>query len=115
MKSREDAFLQMLDATVKMQWNISMILEAKAVESEKVRNWTLNHMHAADFECHEDQMKEPLLVHSQLVEMIEALTKMETSLCSNLRAVLTQEGGGDSSGGGFGDMIGGGDMGDFEK
>ena len=121
--SREEAFLQMLGAAVKMQWNIAMILEAKAVESEKVRNWTINHINAVDFTTHEDQLKEPLLIHDQLVELIEAITKMECSLSSNLKAILIEEGGDDSSGGGFGNLFGGSggggggalDMGDYEK
>lgn len=42
--SREQAMIHMLDAASKMQRNVSMILEAKAVEAEKVRNWALNHL-----------------------------------------------------------------------
>lgn len=115
MTNREDAFLNILKASVKMQRNISKILEAKAVESEKVRDWTLNHLHAANFMTDEDQMKETHHVHSQIVEIIEAVTKMETGLCSNLKVVLTQEGEVNASGGGFGNMLGGGDMGDYDK
>lgn len=33
--SREQAMIHMLDAASKMQRNVSMILEAKAVEAEK--------------------------------------------------------------------------------
>ncbi|MHA0857013.1 restriction endonuclease subunit S [Paenibacillus sp. CMAA1364] len=119
MKSREEAYLQILDAAVKMQWNIAMILEAKAVESEKVRNWTINHVNAADFKNHEDQLKEPILIHDQLVELIEAITKMQSSLSSNLKAILIDESGEDSSENGFGNLFGGGDesldAGDYDK
>lgn len=112
MTRREDAFLHMLDAAVNMQRDISLILEANAVESEKARNWILNHMHAAEFITDEDQIKEPLLIHKQVIEMIEVLTKLETGLCNNLKAILSQESGGDSHGGGF---SGRGDMEDYEK
>lgn len=43
--SREQSFMNVLDAAAKVQWNVAMILEAKAVEVEKARNWIINHVH----------------------------------------------------------------------
>lgn len=109
--SREQAYLNILDAAAKIQWNVAMILEAKAVESEKVRNWILNHVLDSSFEDHEKQLSDPLDVHDQLVEVIEGLTKLQNGLCSNLKTVLPpedEEGGGDGGlDGSFSGMFGG--------
>ncbi|WP_435924326.1 restriction endonuclease subunit S [Paenibacillus sp. DYY-L-2] len=113
--SREHAYLNILDAMAKIQWNVSMILEAKAVEAEKVRNWSLNHVHPNSFEDHESQVSKPIGVHDEIVEIIEGLTKMSNGLCSNLRSLLSSsEGGGDGSDG-FGDLFGGAGFGDGDK
>ncbi|ANS75590.1 restriction endonuclease subunit S [Paenibacillus yonginensis] len=105
--SREHAYVNILDAAAKIQWNVAMILEAKALEAEKARNWTLNHLHASSFSDHESQLGQPLNVHEQMVELIDGLTKLENGLCSNLRAVLSTSGGGSGDSDGFGDMLGG--------
>ncbi|WP_307589505.1 restriction endonuclease subunit S [Paenibacillus wynnii] len=100
--SREKAYLQMLDSTATIQWNIAMILEAKAVEAEKVKQWTQHHIHAKAFASHEEQLKESLSIHEQIVELMEGLTKLENGLYSNLKAVLgsgEEEGGGEGFGG----------------
>lgn len=111
--SREKAFLQMLESTATIQWNIALILEAKAVEAEKVKQWTQQHIHARSFDAHEDQLKESLSIHEVIVEMVEGLTKLENGLYSNLKAVL---GSGEDEGGGFGGMSGDGfDFGDDSK
>ncbi|APO47480.1 restriction endonuclease subunit S [Paenibacillus sp. FSL H7-0942] len=112
--SREQSLILMLDAAAKMQWNIALILEAKAIEAEKVRNWTLNHLNGDTFLTHGDQVGEPLKMHDQLVELLEGLTRMETGLCNNLKAVMVQN---DSEDGGGmdGGMFGGMDLGDMGK
>lgn len=102
--SREKAFLQMLESTATIQWNIAMILEAKAVEAEKVKQWTQHHIHARAFDSHEDQLKETISIHEVIVELVEGLTKLENGLYSNLKAVLGsgEEEGGEGFGGGEG-------------
>lgn len=111
--SREQAYLNMLGAAVQIQWNVALILEAKAVEAEKVRNWVLNHVHEGSFENHEKQLSNPLDVHEQLVEVLEGLTKLQNGLCSNLKTILPPEEE-SSDGGGLGGLFGG-DLGDFDK
>ncbi|OZB91037.1 restriction endonuclease subunit S [Paenibacillus sp. XY044] len=111
--SREQAFLHMLDAASKIQWNIAMILEAKAVEAEKIRNWTLNHLNSDAFSSHENQLSEPLQIHGQIVELLEGLTKMENGLCSNLKALLVQEEEEYGGAGGGGEGMYGSSGGDF--
>ncbi|MFP4978930.1 restriction endonuclease subunit S [Paenibacillus sp. CN-4] len=112
--SREKAFLQMLESTAVLQWNIAMILEAKAVEAEKVKDWTHHHIHPRAFESHEDQLKETIGIHEQIVELLEGLTKLENGLCSNLKAVLAPPEDAEDSGD-FGGMDGGFGFGDEEK
>jgi len=107
---REQAFLQMLEASARMQWNVAMILEAKAVEAEKVRNWAINHLSEHAFTSHTELLKESLGIHDQLVDVIDGLTKLENGLAHNLKVVLSREAEG-GFGGGFEDQFG---MGDFE-
>lgn len=110
--SREKAYLQMLESTAVIQWNIAMILEAKAVEAEKVKQWTHHHIHARAFDSHEDQLKETISIHDVIVEMVEGLTKLENGLYSNLKAVL---GSGEDEGGDFGGDGDGFSFGDDSK
>jgi len=86
--SREQAYLHILDAASKVQWNVAMILEAKALEAEKVRNWILNHVYHNSFDEDEKQLSEPLDIHKQIVEVLEGLTKLQNGLYSNLKTVL---------------------------
>ncbi len=99
--------MNILDASSKIQWNVAMMLEAKALEAEKARNWTLNHMSASSFSDHASQLGQPMGVHEQLVEVIEGLTKLSNGLNSNLKAILSSDGE-EGGGSGFGDMFGGG-------
>ncbi|WP_068620044.1 restriction endonuclease subunit S [Paenibacillus tuaregi] len=115
--SRNQAYLNMLDASSKIQWNVAMMLEAKAVEAEKIRNWTLNHLHGHSFDEHEKQVSDPLSVHEQIVEVLEGLTKLQTGLSSNLKAVLTTDEGDSGGSTDMGSMFGGGgfDLGEMGK
>lgn len=98
---RAESFLRMLQASAKMQHEISLILEAKANEAEKSRDWICVHLNHKSYENHEDQLKKPLDMHEQFVELIDGLTKMENALAKNLKVVLNKKE--DSS---FGDMGG---------
>lgn len=113
--SRERTFLRMLDATSKIQCDISLILEAKAIEAEKIRNWTLNHFNSDAFKSHDKQLHESQLISDQIVELIKGLTKLEHGICNNLKVVL----GGGQLGEDSGDMNGffgsNYDQGDQEK
>ncbi|MNJ55090.1 hypothetical protein D3C77_505640 [compost metagenome] len=104
--------MHVLDAAAKIQWNVAMILEAKAVEAEKVRNWMLNHVHGGSFESHEKMLSEPIDIHEQIVEVIDGLTKLQNGLTSNLKAILASDEGG--SGSGEDDELGGLFSGSFD-
>lgn len=95
----------MMNAAANMEWNIAMILEAKAVEAEKMRNWLINHVTSDAFADHESQVKHPIGVHEHVLETIEGLTKLNRGLTGVLKAVL----GGDEEGpvGNFGGLFDG--------
>ncbi|MEF3354563.1 restriction endonuclease subunit S [Paenibacillus sp. GYB006] len=88
--NREKSLLQMLDAAVKVQYNISFILEAKALEAEKMRNWSVNHLSGATYDSHEDQLTVSLKLQEQLIELLEGINRMEAGLNKNLKALLHQ-------------------------
>jgi hypothetical protein len=100
----------MLDSTAKMQHNISVMLEAKAVEAEKSRKWINQHIHPSYFEeDHESQVKLSLEFHEQVVDLLSGMTKLEMGLARNLRIILGHEGNEQPAfGGGFFDMGGNG-------
>ncbi|MBW7474519.1 restriction endonuclease subunit S [Paenibacillus oenotherae] len=107
--SREAAFARMLDASAKLQWNVAMILEAKAVEAEKVRNWLCNHVTKDAYPQHKESLKETLIIHEQVIEVIDGLTKLNQGMTNVMKAALYQ----DADNGGMGGMFNGGiEMGD---
>jgi hypothetical protein len=100
--------MNMLESTASLQLNIALLLEAKAAEAEKTRNWICNHLSSDSLLGHVYQMKQTGDFHDQIVEVIEGLTKMELALNRNMQALLRQgESGGEDggSGGGLGDMF----------
>lgn len=92
--SREQAYLRMLNAAANMEWNVAMILEAKAVEAEKMKNWLINHVTSDAFTDHESQVKQPLGVHEHVLETLEGLTKLNRGLTGVFKALV----GGDEDG-----------------
>lgn len=102
--SRESAYARMLDASAKLQANVALILEAKAVEAEKVRAWLCNHVSPDAYAEQQDHLKDTLGVHEQLIEVIDGLTKLNQGMTNVLKAALQQdERGGGGYFGGFGD------------
>lgn len=103
--NREEAYLTILDAVAKMQFHVAAMLESKAVEAEKVRNWLCLHIRDGAFAQYDEQLKQTLDIHEQMVEVIDGITKMESGLARNIEIVLNRSEG-DSGGGGFGDFFG---------
>ena len=89
--TREEAYHNTLDAIAKIQWNVAMILEAKATEAEKVRNWILNHITHGVYDAHGEQLAACLLFHEQNVEVIEGLTKLCNGLSRNLKEIINPD------------------------
>ncbi|RXZ81206.1 restriction endonuclease subunit S [Paenibacillaceae bacterium] len=108
--SREAAYLRMLEAAAKLQWNMATILDAKAVETEKVRNWICNHVSPEVFPGQQDLVKETLEVHDQMIEVIDGLSKMGQGISSMLKVVLRHDAATDSDDG-MGGMFSGFPMG----
>jgi hypothetical protein len=100
---REDAYLSMLEAVANIQFNISLILEAKAVESVKVKNWLCNNLSNVSFSDNDAQLMQIIDFHQQIVEVIEGLTKLENGLGKNLKIVLERNESGETDGFGIGD------------
>lgn len=89
--SRDHAYANMLEAMAKMQWNVAQILEAKALEAEKNRNWVLNHLNQQAFATHLEQLNEPIEIHEQVIEVLEGLAKLQYSLARNMNVLLVEQ------------------------
>ena len=88
---REATYEVTLDAFAKVQRNVSIILGAKALEAEKVRNWVLNHIVEGTYAIEMERLSHCLQIHEQQVEVIDGITKMFNGLGRNLRAILNPE------------------------
>ncbi len=106
--SREEAYHLTLDAIAKMQWNVAIILEAKATEAEKVRNWLCTHITNGTYPAHSDQLKTSLQLHEQNVEIIDGLTKLCNGLSRNMKVILNPD---NNESDGMASMFGGMDPG----
>lgn len=89
--NRDEAFLKVLKATAKIQRHVAIILEAKATEAEKARNWLCRHVLESSYSVDTDQLEESNKFHDQIVEAIEGITKVELGLAANLKAILNQD------------------------
>lgn len=104
--SRSGSYIEILEASASMQHNISLILEAKAGEAEKSRDWICNHLAPHVYDTHEEQLKQPLEMHEQFIELIDGLTKLENALSKSLKVVLNKDDSGSSDMGGMGGLGG---------
>ncbi|UNK19740.1 hypothetical protein MNQ98_06835 [Paenibacillus sp. N3/727] len=80
--NKEESFLRILDASVVIQRNTYLILQGKAVEAEKVRQWVSTQYSDGG------ELKDSLSIHEQIVEQIEGLTRIGSGLCRNLRIAM---------------------------
>ncbi|MFC5447342.1 restriction endonuclease subunit S [Paenibacillus aestuarii] len=105
---RTESYLSILDAAAKIQLNVALILEAKALHAEKSRNWICHHLSTAAYENNADHLKNTSEIHEQLISVIEGITKMEVAFAKNLNLLIGQdeeEASGMGAGGGLGDMF----------
>lgn len=108
--SREEAYHLTLDAIAKLQWNVVMILEAKATEAEKVRNWICNHITVGTYEAHNDQLSTCIQLHEHNIEVIDGLTKLCNGLSRNMKIIINPDT--DESDNSMASMFGGMDSGE---
>ncbi|SEC70692.1 hypothetical protein [Paenibacillus sp. GP183] len=73
---RSSIYMNMLESTASLQLNIALLLEAKAAEAEKTRNWICNHLSSASLLGHGYQMKQTGDFHDQIIEVIDARWNM---------------------------------------
>ncbi|NTZ17096.1 hypothetical protein EXW96_05815 [Paenibacillus sp. JMULE4] len=93
--SREDSYYRILQSVSRLQFNISLILEAKAIDASRSSQWLCHHISSMQFENQGEQVAKTVEIHDHLLEVIDGLTKMELALSKNLQALLgDQEGGG---------------------
>ena len=85
---RTDLYMQMLDATAMLQYEISLMLEARVIEATKSQNWICQHMNGANLEGHDHKMKVTGEVHESVIELIDGLTKLENALNRQMKALL---------------------------
>ncbi|UJF32092.1 restriction endonuclease subunit S [Paenibacillus hexagrammi] len=106
---RHESYLSILDATAKIQHNVALILEAKALHAEKSRNWICHHLATSAYESNADHIKQATDIHEQLIAVIDGITKMEVAFAKNLNVLISEEedASGGGLGGGFGDLFGG--------
>jgi hypothetical protein len=102
--SREQSYMRMLSSAANMQWNIAVMLEAKAAEAEKMRSWFVNHVTGHSLGAEQAQLGQSLQIHDQVIEMIDGMTKLNQGMVSIIKAVVPQD---DDDDGGFGDQVGG--------
>lgn len=104
---RTDLYLRIIDAFTRYQGEIALILEAKAVEAEKSRNWIRSSLHGGRFASDKEQLKASIEVHEKLLEVIDGIVKMECGIGRHLKLLI---GGSEESGSGgdglFGDLFG---------
>jgi hypothetical protein len=105
---REHDMLRIMEAACRMQEHVAGILEVKALEMEKSRNWICRHVLEHHYAQHDEQLKQALAFHGQMVELIDGITKVEESLARNAKTVLRHNEDSGSLGlGGMGGLFGG--------
>lgn len=108
--SRIDAFVHTVDAMARIQGNIALVLEAKAVEAEKNKEWLRAFVQNGAFSDVKDQYQQSLHVHEALLSVIDGIVKMESAMARNLRIVMNKVESDSGSGSSmFGDLFGSGD------
>ena len=88
--NRNEAFVDIVAAMSNIQGHIAFILEAQALEAEKSRNWFCEYIHADAYTDHKLQLKQALKVHSQLIEVIDGIVKVENGISRNLKILLNK-------------------------
>lgn len=89
--AREESLIRILAANAKLQLHMAVILEAKGTELAKSRNWLCAHIRPDGYPDHDQQLKEPLKIHEQIVEVLDGIVKVENGLAKNLEILIGPE------------------------
>lgn len=108
---RPDLYMRMIDAFTRYQGEVALLLEAKAAEAEKSRNWIRLYLQNGGFSGHKEQLKASMEVHERLIEVIDGIVKLETGFARHLKLLIggRDEDGGLGGDGLLGDWFGGAD------
>ncbi|MFC0212695.1 restriction endonuclease subunit S [Paenibacillus chartarius] len=104
--SREQSLYAIVHSVARFQEEIADILDAKATEAEKARNWITLHMLPHTLDGHTDRLRQALDIHEQMVEVIDGLAKMEHSLGAHLKLLIGPEEKEAAAGGALGGLEG---------
>jgi hypothetical protein len=88
--NRNDAYVHIVEAMTHIQGHIAFILEAQAVEAEKTRTWLCEYVMDGACADHKLLLKQAAKVHSQLIEVIDGIVKMENGIAHNLKVLLNK-------------------------
>jgi len=91
MPAKSKACMRMLAAAASMQWCVADMLEAKADEMETLRDWLLDTVRDANMDDCNSFVTQSCDYHSQLIEMIQGITKMEYGLAKHVELMLVEE------------------------
>ncbi|MBC8080102.1 MAG: restriction endonuclease subunit S [Gorillibacterium sp.] len=89
--SRDQSYLQILDAAARMQESISRILAAKLAEAQINQVWISNQLLPGKYSETSELHKQSMELNDQLIEVIDGITKMEFGLARNLKIILNRE------------------------
>lgn len=98
---KEQSLREIARAMTRFQAEIADMLDAKATEAEKVRNWITLHMLPHETDHYGDRLKQAMGVHEMMIEVIDSLSKMQSSLGQHFK-LLVEYNGADGSMDGFG-------------
>jgi hypothetical protein len=88
--NRNDAYVHIVEAMTHIQGHIAFILEAQAIEAEKTRSWLCEYVKDGACADHKLLLKQATKVHSQLIEVIDGIVKMENGIAHNLKVLLNK-------------------------
>jgi hypothetical protein len=96
----------MLTAAAAMQWCVADILEAKASEMETLRDWVLDTVRQSHIKDANLFVASSCEFHTQLIDLIHGITKMEAGLAKHVELMLVEEEVVPDNGFGDGGMLG---------
>lgn len=88
MASNGNPQLMIVKAAADIQQNISIMLEAKAAEAEKLRSWICNHIHTHTFEENEMKLQQSMSMHQQVIAMLDGITRMNQGIVAIMNAAM---------------------------
>lgn len=86
--SREISMFKIMAANAKLQKHMANILEAKAIELKKTRDWLCDHRSTDEYLESIHRFNDSISLNREIVEIINGITKVEKGLALNLGILL---------------------------